>query len=90
MSRARSYPSALAAASSVFAWRSAWLARVCTASTAAVPASATSTDAVAAVTSVRFRRAHRRARCPKGSRQAATGSSAAHRSTSSASARHVG
>ena len=63
------------------------LARVCTASTVAVPASATSTAAAAVVTAVRFRRAHRRARRENGSRQAVTGSSAIHRSTSSASAR---
>ena len=65
------------------------LAWVCTASTAAVPASATSTAAASEVTAVRFRRAHRRARRDNGSRQAVTGSSAIHRSTSSASARHV-
>ena len=42
--------------------------------------------AAAEVTAVRFRFAHRRARRDSGSRQAETGSSAIHRSTSSASA----
>jgi hypothetical protein len=66
-------------------WRlaRAWIAR-----TATAPTSATSTAAVAVITAVRLRRAQRRARRDSGSRQAATGSLAIHRSTSSASARH--
>ena len=63
------------------------LARACTARTAASPTSATTSAAAAAVTAVRCRRIHRRARSASGSRQAETGSSAIHRSTSSASAR---
>src|SRR5262249_11554999 len=49
-----------------------------------------SSATAAPVTAGRCRRAHRRARREKGSRQAETGSSAVHRSTSSASARHEG
>jgi hypothetical protein len=65
------------------------LACVCTASTVASPTtpatSATATDA----TAVRFRFAQRRMRREIGSRQAETGSSAAHRSMSSASPRQL-
>ena len=63
------------------------LARVCTASTADSPTTPATSATAAAVTAVRFRFAHRRARRDIGSRQAETGSSAIHRSTSSASAR---
>ena len=71
---------ASARATSALAW-------VCTASTAESPTTPATSATAAAVTAVRFRLAHRRARRDSGSRQAETGSSAIHRSMSSASAR---
>ena len=66
------------------------LALVCTASTAASPTTPATSPTAAAATQVRWRLAHRRARRLNGSRQLDTGSSAIHRSMSSASARLVG
>ena len=62
------------------------LARVCTTRIADSPTTPAISATAAAVTAVRFRFAHRRARRDSGSRQAETGSSAIHRSTSSARA----
>jgi hypothetical protein len=63
------------------------LACACTARTAARPTTPAARATVAAVTPVRWRLAQRRARRAHGSRQADTGSSAIHFSTSSASDR---
>ena len=75
---------ALAAARSRLALLRSLLALVWTASTAPVPASATSTAAAADVTPTRCRVSQRKSTRVHGSRQAPTGSSAIHRSTSSA------
>ena len=66
----------------------ALLARAWTPATAPSPTTPATNATTAAATAVRLRRAHRRARREKGSRQAETGSSAIHRSMSSARARH--
>ena len=82
----------MVAALATVSWRffrsRAAFARDCTAATAARPIRPASSAAAAPVTAVRWCRAHRRARADSGSRQAETGSSAIHRSMSSASARH--
>ena len=66
------------------------LARACTASTADRPTTPASTAAAAPVTPVRCRVSQRDSFRVQGSAQAETGSSAIHRSTSSARARHEG
>jgi hypothetical protein len=79
----------LASRSPASAWVTSALAFVCTASTAASPTTPPKSAAATDATAVRFRFAHRRTRRDSGSRQAETGSSAAHRSMSSANARQL-
>ena len=88
-SRASALPSAralaeLADVSSMFLAESTRFARPWTHATPTRPPSATTSATAEDETAVRFRRAHRRARRPSGSRQAETASSAIQRSMSSA------